>query len=202
MPKFPEKMLFCCAALASVWASSFVAKAAEAAPTGESWAAAKILPAEPGRRVCYQRAYDARHLAAHPLQKITQMQFLLRAVGYDAHGDYVAKNQDHIVYEFALSLQRRGDSHAQRVNGDCLGDKIAQCVVDCDGGGVDIEKPAKGDGLLVRLKGEGIAFGNDCDTTRGRFVAPGADDKVFLLEPAPVESCAALEKEKLNRLPY
>ncbi len=50
----------------------------------------------------------------------------------------------------------------------------------------------------IRLQGEGIAFGNDCDTTRGVFVGPGADDGVFELAPAPFASCQSLEKETLG----
>jgi hypothetical protein len=52
-----------------------------------------------------------------------------------------------------------------------------------------------GDGLSISLEGDGIAFGGDCYTTRGTWVRPGSDDKVFHLDPVSVEACKTLEKE-------
>src|SRR5262249_9672211 len=41
----------------------------------QKWPAEKILPPEPGRKACWRRVYDAKHLAAHPQQKITELTF-------------------------------------------------------------------------------------------------------------------------------
>jgi hypothetical protein len=38
----------------------------------------KIVPPQPGLRVCYRKLYEARHLAEHPLQSVTEMIFYLR----------------------------------------------------------------------------------------------------------------------------
>ena len=154
----------------------------------------KIVPPQPGLRVCYRKLYDADHLAEHPLQSVTEMIFYLRVYGMDAAGAPLLKNPDHLAYQFGLSLRRRGEKRFRTTAGDCTGDKIAECYVDCDGGGVAIENRPENRGLRVLLHGEGIAFGNDCDTTRGSFVAPGADDKIFDLEPAPLSECAYLER--------
>jgi len=54
--------------------------------------------------------------------------------------------------------------------------------VDCDGGGVTIDKLLSGDGLS---NSDCIAFGGDCSTTRGTLVRPGSDDTVFHLDPVP-----------------
>jgi hypothetical protein len=164
----------------------------------QHWPAEKILPAEPGRKACWRRVYDAKHLAAHPRQKVTELTFFLRVSGYDVGGNYVFKNPDHIFYNFALSLKRRGDKRALATGGDCLGEKTADCVVDCDGGGVSIDKLPSGDGLSISLHDGGIAFGGDCDTTTGTWVGPGADDKIFRLDKAPDEACTMLEKEWLG----
>jgi hypothetical protein len=179
---------------------------APSAPAGEAAAAAeagqlaeaKILPPEPGGKACYRRVYDAQHLRDHPRQKITEMLFLLRVVGYDKQGGFVAKDPDRIAYNFAISLKRRSDSQALREGGDCLGDKSAECVVDCDNGGVIIENSSNGQGLLLRLMDGGIAFGAQCDLKPGLWVKPDADDKAFLLEPAPSEFCEPLEKALLQ----
>ena len=157
----------------------------------------KILAPQPGRKACYHRVYEARHLREHPRQKISEMTFLLRVEGLDATGARVLKNPDHIVYQFALSLRRRNDERPLRTSGDCSGGMVAECVVDCDGGGVTLENSLQAGGLTVLLQGEGIAFGNDCDTTRGYFVGPGSDDKIFDLKPAPLTECQSLEKQRL-----
>ena len=118
--------------------------------------------------------------------------------GYDAGGAYVFKNPDHIYYNFALSLKRRGDKSTLATSGDCLGEKTIDCSVDCDRGGVTIDRSSNTDGLSIRFDVRGIAFGGDCDTTTGTWVRPSADDKVFNLDPAPMEAYETLEKERLG----
>jgi hypothetical protein len=49
----------------------------------QHWSAEKILPPEPGRKACWRRVYDAKHLTAHPQQKVTELTFFLRVSGYD-----------------------------------------------------------------------------------------------------------------------
>ena len=164
----------------------------------EPWTAEKILPAEPGRKACWRRVYDAKHLTGHPRQKVTELTFFLRVSGYDARGNYVFKNPDHIAYNFAVSLKRRGDKRALAASGDCFTEKTVQCVVDCDGGKVTIDKLPSGNRLLISLDDNGIGLGGDCDTTTGTWVSPGADDKVFYLDPAPVEACKTLERRELG----
>ncbi len=84
----------------------------------QHWPAEKILPPEPGRKACWRRIYDVKHLAAHPRQKVTELTFFLRVSGYDVGGHYVFRNPDHIYYNFALSLKRRGDKRALATSGD------------------------------------------------------------------------------------
>ena len=71
-------------------------------------------------------------------------------------------------------------------------------MVDCDGGGITIDKLPSGDGLSISLHNGGIAFGGDCYMTTGTWVRPGADDKVFHLDPAPEEACKTLQKKQLG----
>jgi hypothetical protein len=163
------------------------------------WPAERILAPEPGNKACWRRVYGTQHLREHPKQKIKEMLFFLRVRGYDAKGGTVLQNPDHISYNFAISMKRRGDRRPLQTSGDCLGNEgtAVECVVDCDAGGVNIEKAANGEGLAVYLRDNGIAFGNDCDTNPGFFVKPGADDKVFLLTPAPAAVCSKLETSQL-----
>lgn len=188
------KAIFAMAIAAGLTASA--APAAENQPKTD--AVAKIIAPTPGEKVCFRRVYEAAHLRAHRKQTVAELTFLLRVVGYSAAGDIMRENPDHIVFNFALSARRRGAQKPMQTAGDCHGADRAACVVDCDGGEAFIEKPASGDGLIMRLEGEGIAFGNDCDSTRGVFLTPGADDKLFELEKAPWDFCAKLEKEMLG----
>jgi hypothetical protein len=125
---------------AALLGSAVVRAEQPAATQMERWSAEKILPPEPGRKACWRRVYDAKHLAAHRQQKVTELTFFLRVSGYDAGGGYVFKNPDHIFYNFAISLKRRGNKRALVTSGDCLGEKTVECVVDCDSGGVTIDK--------------------------------------------------------------
>jgi hypothetical protein len=184
--------------VAALLGSADVRAEKPAAAQMQHWPAEKILPAEPGRKACWRRVYDAKHLATHPRQKVTQLTFFLRVSGYDAGGAYVFKNPDHIYYNFALSLKRRGDKRTLATSGDCLGEKTIDCSVDCDRGGVTVDRSSSSDGLSIRFYVRGIAFGGDCDTTPGTWVRPGADDKVFNLDPAPMEACKTLGKEQLG----
>ena len=190
--------IVCCSLLAVTFLGSVGVRAEKpAAAQMRHWPAEKILPAEPGRKACWRRVYGAKHLAVHPRQKVTQLIFFLRVSGYNAGGAYVFKNPDHIYYNFALSLKRHGDKRALATSGDCLGEKTIDCAVDCDRGGVTIGRVSS-DRLSIKLNVRGIAFGGDCDTTTGIWVRPGAEDKVFNLDPAPMRACEALEKEQLG----
>src|SRR5215510_7852315 len=140
---------------------------------------AELLPAEPGRKACYARTYDAAHLRDHPKQRVTSVTFFLRVVGLDANGDKFfalrAEPYDRIQYEHVIALTRRGTKRKLSAGGYCSGDVTAQCVVECDASGLTLEK-AGADALLIRLLHEGIEFDNDCDGGKGTQVKPGADD--------------------------
>jgi hypothetical protein len=158
-------------------------------------ALAPILAPEPGARICLHRRYDADHMGAHPRQKVIELTLLLLVRGLDKNGDVTA-SPDHIVYKSALSARRRGDRKPLVTSANCDGAEKARCAVECDGGGFDLE--AAPEGVTLKLSGEGVAFGNDCDSRRGTFIAPGKDDKIFHLDPAPDAACAGLEKDMLG----
>lgn len=159
-----------------------------------------ILAPEPGHKACYRRVYDKAHLAAHPKQTVTGITFLIRVVRYDAQGERyhtpATKPDDWIGYQFALAVQRRGEARTLRTAGDCFGFESARCSVDCDGGGVTLEKAAP-DGLVVRVASDyGIRMSGACEG--GVMLKPGADDKAFRLTKVADRLCAALEKNQLG----
>ena len=162
---------------------------------------AAFMPATPGQRACYTRSYDAEHLRAHPKQRVTAMTFFLRAVGYDANGDRwildPAKKFERVEYQFALSVTQRGSKRSLAASGYCPDNKDALCIRECDGGGATLEKVADADALMIRLMDGGIRLAG-CAESKATWLKPGADDKVFRLEKAAPEQCAALEKAEFG----
>jgi hypothetical protein len=152
-----------------------------------------LLPAQPGSKACYVRSYDAANLRAHPRQRITAMKFLLSVGAYDPKPEKAEQPSDRFYYMFSMSVSRRGDKRLLHTSGDCLVDAEISCVVDCDGGGVMLDKMPPAGSLIVRLKDGGIRMFHDCDEEQGVLVKPGTDDKVFRLDKAASEACRALE---------
>jgi hypothetical protein len=155
---------------------------------------APILPPDPGAKICLQRSYDARHMRAHPAQKVTELKLFIYVQGYRNQGEPVSTDPEYIFYHFALEGRRRTDRKALTTSGDCSGaDGDVRCGVDCDGGGVILEKSADSAGVALKFEKAGIEFRNGCEDTLATFTS-GKDDKVFMLEPAPAKACAALER--------
>jgi hypothetical protein len=156
-----------------------------------------LLTPAPGSKACYVRSYDAAHLRTHPRQRITAMKFLLAVEAYDPKPQGKTRPQDLYYYTFAMSVSRRADKRLLRTSGDCLGlsaDGVS-CVVDCDGGGVTLDKMPPAGSLIVRLRDDGIRMFHDCDDEQGVLVKPGADDKVFRLDKAADDACRALDSQ-------
>jgi hypothetical protein len=157
----------------------------------------ELIPPEPGYKVCYTRRYDAAHLRAHPKQQVTALIFIVRVVQYEDISR-AKRPEDKVYFQFALSMQRRGEKRILSAAGNCFGGRggIA-CDVDCDGGGVELERLPQGDALLMRLRDRGIHMYSDCDGG-GVWVRPDADDDIFRLEKAAISVCRALEKRVLG----
>ena len=157
----------------------------------------KLLPPQPGNKACYVRSYDAAHLRAHPAQRITAMKFLLGVKTYDPKPAGAANPEDLYYYTFSMSVARRGDKRLLRTSGDCLAGDGISCVVDCDGGSLELDKLPPAGSLIVRLNNDnGITMYHDCDQGEGVVVKAGADDKVFRLDKAASEACRALEAKE------
>jgi hypothetical protein len=157
----------------------------------------ELIPPESGRKICYTRRYDAAHLRAHPKQQVTALTFIVRVQQYEDISR-AKRPEDKVYFQFALSIQRRGEKRSLRTSGNCFGGPggIA-CDVDCDGGGVDLERLPQGDALLMRLRERGIHMYGDCDGD-GVWVRPGEDDKAFRLQKAAVSICRALEQRTFD----
>ena len=154
-----------------------------------------MLPALQGNKACYVRSYDAMHLREHPRQRIAAMKFLLRVGAYDPKPKNAEQPSDLFYYMFAMSVARHGDKRLLHTSGDCMGGEGISCVVDCDGGGVTLDKMPPAGSLIVRLNDDGIRMFHDCDEEQGVLVKGGADDKVFRLDKTTNDACKALDEK-------
>jgi hypothetical protein len=157
---------------------------------------------KPKAYACFVRAYDAGHLAAHPLQKVSVMKLLVSAEKTDPKEDKV------LEYSFRLGVSFRDrpgnfDSsgecgHAPTVRNPDTDPPAAagidfECDVDCDGGGVTVNLANSDASIIVKLP-ERIRIwkGKDPDEAAMSALMAGADDKVFRLDRADPSQCAAL----------
>ena len=149
-----------------------------------------FVVAEAGAESCWQRIYDADHLAAHPDQRVTEMTF---GIGFQPPEDDIANEEGLFLFGLAASLR---DGPKGVASGGCwVYEGEARCGVDCDGGSVVIEPRADGK-LLIDLEATGyIRLEGECGGS-GEFetfeLEPGLDDKQFLLSPADAKVCKGL----------
>jgi hypothetical protein len=149
---------------------------------------------------CFNRVYDAGHLAQHPRQNVRTMLLLVKA---DADSD-----QPRYGLRLGVTFRKSGahfdsagDCGAIHDTADVGGSTgVAHCGVDCDGGSIDVAiKDAKS--VLVSIpEGARIwrANANDDSDQRRRF---GSDDKVFRLDKVALTQCLRLaddSKEKAS----
>lgn len=145
---------------------------------------------------CFVRRYDARHLAQHPLQKVSVMKLLVTA-------EHVPESAG-LSYSFRLGVNfrdRPGDFDSSGECGRAQGEGAAakvdfNCSVDCDGGGITVALSGKDKALIVRLEEIRIWKGKDYDESAATELKGGADDKVFRLDRAKAEECAALVTDR------
>ncbi|BCH27234.1 hypothetical protein MesoLjLb_70190 [Mesorhizobium sp. L-8-3] len=160
---------------------------------GKEGQIARLLPPEPGTRICFARQYDGAHLKAHPDQQVQSIGFSL---AYHAHDpdEYYPKGQRNYYFELRAKM-RSGQELA--AGGECVpaeDGKNIHCGVECDGGAVLIRQAAKKGQLLVDLEATGrIRMSDGCDDESGIDLEPGIDDKTFLLSEIPADRCPAYE---------
>jgi hypothetical protein len=166
---------------------------------------AGTLP-QPKAFACFVRAYDAGHLAQHPLQKVSVMKLLITAEKTDPKEDKV------LEYSFRLGVSFRDRPGNFESSGECghaptvrnpdtdppvSGGIDFQCNVDCDGGGVTVNLANKDGSVIVKLP-ERIRIwkGKDPDEAAMSALMAGADDKVFRLDRAEPSQCTALAYDR------
>ena len=156
---------------------------------------------KPKAYACFVRRYDAAHLAAHPLQKVSAMKLLITAE--------VVPEDKAFDYSFRLGVtfrDRPGDfdssggcGHAPTVKAldateAAVPDGIDfECDVDCDGGGISVNLAHNDAALIVKpLQRIRIWKGKDFDEAAATALNAGADDKIFRLDRVKPDECASL----------
>ena len=156
-----------------------------------------------GQEACFGRVYDAAHLKKHPKQRVTAFH-LFRDFTPDPNKETVVESRDELIkidgengFRVTAYVRFR-DRPGLFFNGlfcsqSSEGDKV-RCGIECDGGGFYM----KGAGKSLLLENQGFVVIGGCgasedEAEQADFVKPGADDKVFRLDPLPIAQCRALE---------
>ncbi|HWV51473.1 hypothetical protein [Pseudorhodoplanes sp.] len=159
-----------------------------------------------GQEVCFGRVYDAAHLKKHPKQRVTAFH-LFRDFTPDPNKETPQDTRETLVAEDGdggirvTAYVRFRDRPGLFFNGlhcgmSVDGDKVS-CGIDCDGGGFFLKDAGKS--LLLENRGFVVVGGcgaSEDEEENRDFVKPGADDKIFRLDPLPAAQCRALEDSR------
>lgn len=135
---------------------------------------------------CFERIYDAAHLAKHPLQKVGSMLLLVR-------GEMIA--EDPVAnYSVALRVTYKNATARFFSSGYCghpaAGAAGLHCGIDCDGGSLDVALASDTRSTLVSLERIAVwpEYAAADDEHRGHLDS-GADDKSFRLQRVALSHC-------------
>lgn len=152
-----------------------------------------FVVARDGAITCWSRTYDQKHLAQHPQQTVTDMQFAVGYVGDRA--EYSA------MYWFELHATQRGEVSGV-TSGTCWPEgEGMRCGVDCDGGGVVVSTRNDGRVLLDLADYGYIRMFSECaagDEEASYSLESGIDDKAFLLAEVSGAQCKAMRPDWLD----
>jgi hypothetical protein len=181
------------------------------AATSEEFAR-RLLGREPARGAtyaCFNRLYDAAHLASHPQQNVRSMLALVvytvdpkaadQPPQYDLRIGVVFRKRTHMV-------QAEGDCRALKPENDPNGPVTAHCSVACDGGSIDVALKDNGSLLVTLPDGARVWTSDESDKQgeadlKGLHGGFGADDKLFRVDRADIKQCLELgadAEEKAN----
>lgn len=156
-----------------------------------------------GTEACFGRTYDSNHLAHHPKQQVTSFH-IFRDFSPDPNLEVPPTSREELVKNdgdngtvgitaFVRFRNRNGifsnSLDCRRDNGNSV-----RCSIECDGGSFKLN-PA---GVLLIAENNGFVVIGGCGASDEEaeanpvFVTPGVDDKIFRLNPLPVQQCLAL----------
>lgn len=137
----------------------------------------EILAPRPDTAACWQRTYSVAHLAAHPLQKVTEVRFDLAYYEMDHHEAGKGSHSFSIHFKTREREGWNGGLCYQEAPG-----KVT-CAVDCDGGALAIRSSGTQGALLVEMLSDGMTL-SECGDDAPFFMSAEPDDRLFLVHPA------------------
>ena len=161
---------------------------------GKEGALAEIVPPIAGRKACFAREYDRKHLSEHPRQRVQRIVFQLE---YHRHPPEKDTPHGQRNYYFSMAAKVRGESKTLHASGECVPSETgASCGVECDGGGLGLRREPQTGAILVDLTQHGrIRMTRGCgDEENAAEIEPGRDDKLFRLENVEPVACQSLKR--------
>jgi hypothetical protein len=142
------------------------------------------VTAGPDALGCFTRTYDRAHLARHPDQLVAAVKLRI----------YRPPPGNLNKYWFLAQFRLRGKDESVRTSGIC-NEKASglQCLVECDGGGVDVVPRAR-DAMMYFDRIRVAACGEDDVDGVGQELTGGKDDRVFRLDRIDEAACAGMKR--------
>lgn len=141
---------------------------------------------------CFGRAYSADHLAAHPGQRVVEMQIVMDAGFSGERQDHVGPSMVETTLR-ATTRDRYGEFFANSAVCPWNGDEARyECGIECDGGSFDIALADDGTAILTNTNWGFILYGScgeDVAASREVRIPADEDHAEFRLHPMPVETC-------------
>lgn len=157
----------------------------------------------PGKEACFGRVYGNTHLKLRPRQQVTSFH-IFRDLDPDQNTEDEPQTREEILKNDTESSSMNVSAYVRFKNrkgifwntlncNKSADRKITRCGIDCDGGSFDLQPRQQS----LLLTNNGFVLVGGCGASEEEyenklFFEPGADDKVFRLEPLPVAQCAAL----------
>ncbi len=155
-----------------------------------------------GKEACFGRNYDGAHLAAHPKQRVASF-YLFRDPAPDPYKEDRPDTAEEREASsgadgnFNVTAYVRFRDKPNKLYWHMLGchpsNGRTSCSIDCDGGSFVLEAQDKS--LLLENKGFTVIGGcgeSEEEAEQRDFVSPGADDRVFRLDPQAIPVCTML----------
>ncbi|MDF2117498.1 hypothetical protein PY365_18100 [Roseiarcaceae bacterium H3SJ34-1] len=153
-------------------------------------------PPGPKTYACFSRAYDAAHLAAHPVQKATSMKVLVKM-----ENDAETRQP---TFRFVMGVTKRASKTLLTTGGDCGQVRDGKeegpvtrlgCGVDCDGGGLGIAMGEDNRSIRVSIARIRVSpKGVSAEEAGADF--GGDDDELFRLDRTAIADCASLLEDR------
>lgn len=156
------------------------------------------------KEVCFGRVYGDMHLKLRPKQLVTSLH-IFRDLDPDQNTEDEPLTREELlksdgdsgvnVSAFVRFKNRKGVFWNTLNCTRSADGKVTRCGIDCDGGSFDLEPRQQS----LLLTNNGFVLIGGCGASEEEyenkvFFSPGADDKIFRLEPLPLEHCTALRE--------